>query len=106
LNDQDYADAALGIAARVLREEQDPTQRLALAVCIVLGRDPTPAEAKLLAAACEQHRSHYAAHGDEARQRIAASPLVPTAGLPADELAAWTAICSTLLNLDETITKE
>jgi hypothetical protein len=106
LNDQDYADAALGIAARLLREEPDHHQRLALAFRVVLGRDPTPAEAKLLVAAFEQHRAHYTAQRDEAQRRIAASPQVATAGLPAEELAAWTAVCSTLLNLDETITKE
>jgi hypothetical protein len=106
MNDQDHADAALGVAVRLLRNERADTERLSFAVRLILGRDPHPAEAKLLLTAVARHRAHYVAHAEQAQQRVAASPLVPTAGLPGDELAAWTAICSTLLNLDETITKE
>jgi hypothetical protein len=106
LNDQDHADSALGVAARVLREEKTARRRLASAFRLVLARDPSPPEANVLLTAVEQHQAHYAARSNEARERVAASPLVATAGLPAEELAAWTAVCSTLLNLDETINKE
>jgi len=106
LNDQDYADAALGAAARVLRETASDQDRLAYAYRLILSRDPSPVERSVFTQSLARHLAYYQAHPAEADKLVSASPLVTTTGLPANELAAWAAVCSTLLNLDETVTKE
>jgi hypothetical protein len=48
---------------------------------------------------------HYRKEPGAARKLIAVGAS-PAANLEATELAAWTMVASTILNLDETITKE
>ena len=83
LNDPVYVEIAHAFAARLLRElpHADADTRLRHAFSLALARPPLPAE---LAALRHLHD----------RERAAG-----------DEKAAWFAVATTLLNLDETITK-
>jgi len=68
-------------------------------------RRPTPAESRVLLDLLARRRSHYRKQPAEAAKLIAIGASKP-AGVDATELAAWTMVASTILNLDETITKE
>jgi hypothetical protein len=106
LNDPSYVEAAWGLVRRVDRERGgaplDEQLRYAFRVC--LARSPTPAE---LAVLMKLHADQRAAARAEPES---AKTLVAGAGMLADrrsidERAAWYAVATTLLNLDETITK-
>jgi hypothetical protein len=106
MNDVTYVEAARALAERVLKESGTAEGRLALAFRRVTGRAPQPAELTILHAGLVEHLRHY--RGD----RRAALKLVSTGEsrrderLDVGELAAYTAVASLILNLDEAITKE
>ncbi|NDD65476.1 MAG: hypothetical protein EBZ36_16105, partial [Acidobacteria bacterium] len=71
-----------------------------------LGRRPAAAELRVLRELLRRQQEHYR------RDRAAAAALLGVGEFKADpsidptELAAWTMVASTVLNLDEAITKE
>ena len=72
----------------------------------VVRRDGTPAELSVLRKGLDKRLATYAADASLA-PKLLAQGLSP---LPADldkaQLAAWTVTANTLLNLDETVTRE
>lgn len=106
MNDPVYIEAAQALARRVLHEG-GPTDgdRLAYAFQLVTARVPTEAERNRLARLLASERVHYADAPEDAHA-MASDPLgpLPDWADPAD-LAAWTVVCSVILNLDETLTK-
>ncbi len=106
LNDPAYVEAARLLAERVLLAESSATERLALAFSLVLGRQPSSQESEVLLAALTRHSARFAAAPEEASQLIAVGQLRPSSEFKPTELAAYAAVCSTILNLDEAVTKE
>ena len=108
LNDATYVEAARKLAERVLTAPglETPEARLTLAFQLVLARSPDETERARLLAAHRRYLSRY--HGDPA----AAGKLLQVGESPRHEAlnpaehAAMTAMCSLLLNLDETVTRE
>jgi hypothetical protein len=106
MNDVQHVEAARGLATRVLAASAvDDAARIGWLFETVLARAPEPAEAKLVAESLAAHRARYAADVDAAGKltRIGDSP-VPAHIAPA-ELAAWTLVANTVLNLDEALTR-
>jgi hypothetical protein len=70
------------------------------------GRKPTPAEVQLLNDLVQKQLAVYRRDEKSATNllRVGASPF--NEKLNVNELAAWTTVASSILNLDETITKE
>ncbi|MBI4892233.1 MAG: DUF1553 domain-containing protein [Acidobacteria bacterium] len=107
MNDVTYLEASRKLAERLLRQEsQRDSARLELAFGIVLARKPTPAEAKLFSAALARFAAYYQQHPEDAVQYLSAGESPRDTSVPTADLAAWTAVSSLLLNLDEAITKE
>jgi mono/diheme cytochrome c family protein len=106
LNDPAYVEAARALAERVLHGVANDTDRLTLAYQRVLGRMPKAEEVKITLRGLERHRRDYAAESAAANKLLAVGEVVRDANLDPTEHAAWTVVCSTLLNLDETLTKE
>jgi hypothetical protein len=107
LNDVTYVEAARALAQRVLREAgQAPEQRLTRAFRLATLRSPRPRELAVLRAGLEQHLADYRQERAAALKLASAGEFPPRANVDAVELAAYTAICNLLLNLDEVITKE
>jgi hypothetical protein len=107
LNDVTFVEAARVLAERVLVEAgPSPESRIERAFRIVAARRPSPAEMTILVEGLRAQRAHFDENPDAARQliRIGATPTY--AALDPGELAAYTALGSVLLNLDEAITKE
>jgi hypothetical protein len=107
LNDTTYVEAARKLAERVLREPQlDDAKRIALAFRLATARVPERGENGVLRNLLRTQRQVFTADRAAARKlvTIGESPRDPR--LDEAELAAWTTVASTILNLDETITKQ
>ncbi len=116
MNDPTWVEAARGMAVRTLRDApQDDADRLRYAFRLLLVRAPEPEELQVLRESLEYYRARYRQAPGDARRLLAVGQAAPAGEdhslerLGAEqpgELAAWTAVCSLLLNLDETVTKE
>ncbi|MBL9135445.1 MAG: PSD1 domain-containing protein [Verrucomicrobiales bacterium] len=106
LNDPVYVEAARALAQRILAKGgPDTDARLRYAFRLVLGRDPTPSERAVLAAACTREFKRFAGDRESANRLIHVGASTPPVDVDIAELAAWTVVANTLLNLDETITR-
>jgi hypothetical protein len=98
LNDPAYVEAARLLAEHIMVAESSAEKRLPLAFTLVLGREPL--------AALARHSARFAGAPEEASQLITVGQLHPNSEFKPTELAAYAAVCSTILNLDEAVTKE
>ena len=105
LNDPVYVEAALALARRVLveRPAADAAQRLRYAFQLCVARSPSAVELSALAELLEQQTASLAADPAAAQRVVGDDEPPPDITVP--ELAAWHAVATALLNLDETITK-
>ncbi len=107
LNDVTYVEAARVLAERILKEGGPTAEgRLTRAFHLATGRAPRPAELAVLRSGLERHRAHYRADRKAALALVSAGDAPRDQKLDVAELAAYTAVASVILNLDETITKE
>jgi hypothetical protein len=106
LNDPGYVEAARALAERALREGSSSNdERLNWLYRRVLTRLPKSEERAVLIGLLDKHRAEYSADR-AAAEKLIATGLAPIAkDLDAAELAAWTSVTRTLLNLHETITR-
>ena len=106
LNETTFVEAARKLAEQTLRQPGDADARLAWMFRKVVRRDGTPAELAVLRKGVDKRLATYAADATLA-PKLLGQGLSP---LPADldkaQLAAWTVTANTLLNLDETVTRE
>ena len=79
-----------------------PADRLRLAFRLALGRDPDEKEAKTMESYLHQQTQIFTAHPKDA----AALAAFAAGQRSQTDLAAWTAVASVLMNLDEFITRE
>ncbi len=107
LNDVTYLEASRALAQRMLKEGgATDEQRLAFGFRAVLGRSPNPEESRILESGLARKVTRYKADLDAATKLIAQGDLRNDPSLDRAQLAAYTLVASTMLNLDETITKE
>ena len=107
MNEVTYVEAARKLAERLLTNDRtDDRTRLEKAFRMVTSRRPAKEEIDVMVSALDFHRKRYRADLDAAQQLIGFGNSTPDASLEATELAAQTAVMNTLLNLDETITRE
>jgi len=107
LNDPTYVETSRKFAERIMREGgSSPTLRLQWAFQAATSRKPNEAETKLLLASLAKHLEHYRKAPDQAKKllKVGESPI--DRGLDRADIAAYTLIAETLLNLDETVTKQ
>ncbi len=105
LNDPTFVEAARKLAERMLTEGgQHPRTRLAYGFRLAIGRQPSDVELDVFTVALERYLKRFKADSFAAARLLS----VGESDLPAldqAELAAYAAIASTLLNLDEFVTK-
>jgi len=101
LNDEMFMEFARGLAQRVMKEAADPEARVKRAFRLVLTREP---DAKELAALTEFYTQQLALFkgGADAKAVAGATPV----NFDVQELAAWTMLSRTVLNLDEAVMRE
>ncbi len=106
MNDPVYVEAAQAFARRVMKDGgKTSAEKAAYAVKLALVRPASDAEVKRLVELFDESKAKYAKEPAKATQ-FATVPLGP---LPKDvvaaDAAAWTVVCSVLLNLDEMFMK-
>jgi mono/diheme cytochrome c family protein len=107
MNDPTYVEAARFLAQRMIKDGGPSIEsRLTHAFEILLARQPRPQELKVLTAAIERSLKDFAQDPEAAKQLLSVGEAKTDDKLSPVELAAYTTVASTLINLDETITKE
>ncbi|KAF0174230.1 MAG: hypothetical protein FD161_3623 [Limisphaerales bacterium] len=107
LNDITYVEAARAMAERVLLTGNASDEaRLEHAFRLATARKPSATEKQVLTASLSRLRTQYTADKEAALKLLAVGESKRNETLDATGHAAWTGLCSLLLNLDEVITKE
>ncbi|MEK0448544.1 MAG: hypothetical protein RL088_812 [Verrucomicrobiota bacterium] len=107
LNDPTYVEAARFLAQRMLREGGDYSEsRLEFGFRLVTARSPRPAEMEILRASLERTLRDFRSDPAGAAMLLKVGEAATDAALDVVELASYTALASTLLNLDETVMRE
>ena len=106
LNDPTYVEAARMLAQRTLVEVgRDDQSRITYAFRLATARTPALKEIAVLEELLKKQRTTFR-HDQQAALRLLSVGESPrNTRLDPSELAAWTMVASTILNLDETITK-
>lgn len=106
LNDVTFVEAARALAQNALAAEKNDPQRLKLIFERILNRPPSESERRVLLASLGHHRERFTGDEESANALVSSGEWPVDTGLAPVEVAAWTTICSTILNLDEAITKQ
>ena len=105
MNDVQHVEAARVLAERTIAAAGDDAARIEWLFRVVLARTPEPGEAAVVTQTLAGHRARYAADAEAARKVVAHGESKPKAGIPTEELAAWTLVGNMVLNLDEALTR-
>jgi hypothetical protein len=107
MNEVTFVEAARVLAQRVMAEGGGtPEGRITLAFRLATARKPRPAELKILRSGFDAYLARYRADRKAALTLVSTGEARRDEKLGVSELAAYTAVASLILNLDETITKE
>ena len=106
LNDVTYVEAARALAELAMKAKPNDAERVAFAFERVLGRKPTEPEATILRDALVKQRALFAADPAAAAKLLKVGESKRDETLNATDHAAYTAVCTMILNLDEALTKQ
>ena len=107
MNDPTYVEAASALADRVMVEVKDSaSERARWAFRLVTAREPADAEHEVLLRVYREQLAVFQQDESAARELLAVGESTPRGDHDLAEHAAWAAVASLILNLDETITKE
>jgi hypothetical protein len=106
MNDIQFVEASQAFAQRILLEGGDTTkERIRFAMRLATSRVPDSEEVKILEDVLKQQLSEFRRDGGAAEKLLGTGTFKSSSSLDRAELAAWTAVASMILNLDETVTK-
>ncbi|MCA9175497.1 MAG: DUF1553 domain-containing protein [Planctomycetales bacterium] len=106
MNEVSFVEAARALAERAMAAGDSDEQRIVFACRAVLARRPTRPEQAALTKAIEAYRREFREPGANAEALLQQGELPLSPKTDARELAAFTMLCSLILNLDEAVTKE
>ena len=106
MNDPTYVEAARALAEDLLHAERDPESRVSLAYERALARPPSESETELLLALAREQEAKFRSAPEQARRLIEVGESAVAEDVDRAELAAWTVVASSVMNLDEAISKE
>ena len=107
LNDITYVEAARAMAERVLLTgDATDDARLEHAFRLATARKPSAMEKQVLSTSLARLRTQYSGDKEAALKLLSVGESKRNETLDATGHAAWTSLCSLLLNLDEVVTKE
>lgn len=107
LNDVTFVEAARVLAQRAMTSGgKSPEQRITFAFRAATARKPSPLELRILTDGYRAHLRFYQTVPESAAKLIAIGDSKRNEKLNPAQHAAYTAICSLILNLDEVVTKE
>jgi hypothetical protein len=105
LNDPTYVEAARVLAEGALRNSSSASRKLEYVFQRMLARLPDAEERAILLAGLERHRREFLAVPANANELLAVGDWPRATELDPIEHAAWTLLCLSVLNLDETLNK-
>jgi hypothetical protein len=106
MNDVTFVEAARVWAERLIKQPGTPERRLGEAFRMATARMPSSVEQQVLSAGFHRLVKQYAADRAAAQKLVSAGEYSRDAQLDVAEHAAYTTMLSTILNLDEVVTKE
>ncbi|MBI5852422.1 MAG: DUF1553 domain-containing protein [Planctomycetes bacterium] len=104
MNDPQHVETARSLAQRTLHETVDRRARIERMVRRVIARAPSPGEVDVMLEAVAEERARFAAEPAAALALCSVGKAPRDESLDVTELAAWTALASTLFSLDEAVT--
>ncbi|MHC2067557.1 PSD1 and planctomycete cytochrome C domain-containing protein [Bremerella sp. T1] len=106
LNDPTFVEAARALATETIRQDaNDFADRLSWMIHKTLMRAPRPEEVTLLKQLYQTDLARYRSEAEAAQQIVTVGMTPVPEDIDQAELAAWTSVARTLLNLHETITR-
>jgi hypothetical protein len=106
MNDPQIVEASRAFAQRMMTEGgRDAESRIAFGFRTATGRKLSKDETKVLRQLYQQELADYEKNKDSAEKLLGVGGFKAKPELDHAELAAWTMVANTILNLDETITK-
>lgn len=105
LNDPAFIEASRCLASRILTDSKTDPQRLALAFSEVLARSAEPRELAVLERLLQQQMQSFRDAPLRAQQLVDVGDAPVAEHVDVIELAAWTTVISSLMNLDEFVNK-
>jgi hypothetical protein len=107
LNDPTFIEAARVLAEKMIRDGgSDASKRIRYAFRLATAREPDTRELQLLRDLARAETAAYRGDKAGARKLVRVGEAKTDSNVDDSELAAWTTVASTILNLDETITRE
>ena len=106
LNDEQSFECAKFLALRTLRESTTTADRIRSLFRRATAHVPSEADAKTLQQGLETLLARYRAAPNDAAALLQQGAMPVPDGLDQAELAAWTLLASTVLNLDQSLVKE
>ena len=106
MNDPEFVEAARAFGEQILQHGGTTAgERLAWAFRRALSRPPRDSESAILAELLAAHAAEYRRDPQAADELVAIGVHPVPAKIDHIELAAWTSVCRTILNIHETITR-
>ena len=106
LHDPQFVEAARHLAQRVLTSpRKNDAERIHYAFQLCHARKPSDAETAVLAEVLESQRKRFLQSPEKAARLLNVGESKSSADVPPEELAAWTSLARTLMNLSEFVTK-
>jgi hypothetical protein len=107
MNDVTFLEAARALAGRMTREGGGTqAERIAYGFDLVTARPPRPRESDILLSSFRYYLDTFQGDPAAAEKYLSQGEAPSSQGLAASEFAAYTAVASTILNLDVAVTKE
>ncbi len=107
MNDESFLEAARRLGERVIKDGgASPEARIDYAYRLMLARAPKASEKQIMLQALDSFDARYKADPKSATEFLSYGSSARDANLNTADLAAYTAVASLLLNLDETVTKQ
>jgi hypothetical protein len=107
MNDVTYIEASRMLAERMMTEGgSTPSERVAWGFRVVTSRRPSERERQVLLRSLNRQADYFGRHPQEAANLLSVGEKKNDDKLNASELAAYAAVASLILNLDEVITKQ
>ena len=107
MNDPTYVEAARVLAERIMKEAKPAVDdRITLAFRLATARQPSASEVAILRRIFEAQQAENQSDPELASLLLRVGDSSFDQSLDRRELAAWTTVTSSILNLDETITRE
>jgi len=106
MNSTQYVEAARALAERVLHEADEGVEaRIVYGFELATSRKPDSDEVAVLESIYEEQLQEFKKQGDAAAAFLSVGDRPPDESFAPEQLGAWTTVMSTILNLDETISK-